>query len=204
MIYAAERHRRETNPDRKPSRAVDIFKSWWLQSFGYAFAALYLRCTSSFFIEREAGSLAAPGCRSTRISQSGGRPGCKRCTGPRRIVRSRRIRQDPGGAVRARRGLLPELAVVSADILSGAGAAGVAAVRLCVHHLGCGDIAGLRRRRLSDRAAPGGDRAGAGRAVYRVEFYRRAKRIPDGIAAGCFAAFPRSPTGDGRRRLSVA
>src|SRR5580704_2615309 len=42
MIYAAERHRRETNPDRKPSRAVDIFKSWWLQSFGYALAALYL------------------------------------------------------------------------------------------------------------------------------------------------------------------
>ena len=42
MIYAAESHRRETNPDRKPSRAVDIFKSWWLQSFGYALAALYL------------------------------------------------------------------------------------------------------------------------------------------------------------------
>jgi arabinofuranan 3-O-arabinosyltransferase len=53
MIYAAERHRRETNPDRKPSRAVDIFKSWWLQSFGYALAALYL---AYFVIVYRAGS----------------------------------------------------------------------------------------------------------------------------------------------------
>lgn len=42
MIYAAESHRRETNPDRKPSRSVDIFNSRWLQSFGFAFAMLYL------------------------------------------------------------------------------------------------------------------------------------------------------------------
>src|SRR5271169_1775872 len=42
MIYAVRSHRRETNPDRKPSWSVDIFKCRWLQSFGYALAALYL------------------------------------------------------------------------------------------------------------------------------------------------------------------
>jgi arabinofuranan 3-O-arabinosyltransferase len=41
MIDAVRSHRTETNADRKPS-LVDIFKSGWLQSFGYALAALYL------------------------------------------------------------------------------------------------------------------------------------------------------------------
>jgi hypothetical protein len=42
MNNAGESHRREADPDRKPSRPVDIFNDRWLQSFGYAFAALYL------------------------------------------------------------------------------------------------------------------------------------------------------------------
>jgi arabinofuranan 3-O-arabinosyltransferase len=42
MINAVERHLKEADLDRKPSRPVDIFNSRWLQSFGYAFAALYL------------------------------------------------------------------------------------------------------------------------------------------------------------------
>ena len=42
MINAVEKHRKEADLDRKPSRPVDIFNSRWLQSFGYAFAALYL------------------------------------------------------------------------------------------------------------------------------------------------------------------
>jgi hypothetical protein len=42
MINDAQTHRQEAALDRKPSRPVDIFNSWWLQSFGYAFAALYL------------------------------------------------------------------------------------------------------------------------------------------------------------------
>ena len=71
--------------------------------------------------------------------------------------------------------------------------------RFCVHHLGCGDIARLRRHRLSDRSAPSGNRPGTGRPVFRLEFSRRAKRVPNGIVAGRFAAFPRAPTGAGRR-----
>jgi hypothetical protein len=42
MINAVETHREEADLDQKPSRPVDIFNSRWLQSFGYAFAALYL------------------------------------------------------------------------------------------------------------------------------------------------------------------
>jgi hypothetical protein len=42
MINAAESHRREADLDRKPSPPVDIFNSRWLESFGWAFAALYL------------------------------------------------------------------------------------------------------------------------------------------------------------------
>jgi arabinofuranan 3-O-arabinosyltransferase len=42
MINAVENHRKEADLVRKPSRPVDIFNSRWLQSFGYAFAALYL------------------------------------------------------------------------------------------------------------------------------------------------------------------
>jgi arabinofuranan 3-O-arabinosyltransferase len=42
MINAVESHRKEADLDRKPSRPVDIFNSRWLQSFGYALAALYL------------------------------------------------------------------------------------------------------------------------------------------------------------------
>jgi hypothetical protein len=42
MINAVENHRKEADLDRKPSRPMDIFNSRWLQSFGYAFAALYL------------------------------------------------------------------------------------------------------------------------------------------------------------------
>jgi hypothetical protein len=42
MINTADGHRREADFDRRPSRPVDIFKGPWLQSFGYAFAALYL------------------------------------------------------------------------------------------------------------------------------------------------------------------
>jgi hypothetical protein len=42
MINAVESHRKAADLDRKPSRPVDIFNSRWLQSFGYAFASLYL------------------------------------------------------------------------------------------------------------------------------------------------------------------
>lgn len=42
MINAVETHREEAGLDRKPSRSVDIFSNRWLQSFGYAFVALYL------------------------------------------------------------------------------------------------------------------------------------------------------------------
>jgi arabinofuranan 3-O-arabinosyltransferase len=42
MSNAVESHRKAAELDRKPSLPVDIFKSQWLQSFGYAFAALYL------------------------------------------------------------------------------------------------------------------------------------------------------------------
>jgi arabinofuranan 3-O-arabinosyltransferase len=42
MINAVESRRKEADLDRQPSRPVDIFNSQWLQSFGYAFAALYL------------------------------------------------------------------------------------------------------------------------------------------------------------------
>ncbi len=42
MINAVESHRKAADLDRKPSWPVDIFNSRWLQSFGYAFAALYL------------------------------------------------------------------------------------------------------------------------------------------------------------------
>ncbi len=42
MINAVETHPKEADLDRKRSRSLDIFKSRWLQSFGYAFAALYL------------------------------------------------------------------------------------------------------------------------------------------------------------------
>jgi arabinofuranan 3-O-arabinosyltransferase len=42
MINAVESRRPESDLDRKPSRRVDIFNSRWLQSFGYAFASLYL------------------------------------------------------------------------------------------------------------------------------------------------------------------
>jgi arabinofuranan 3-O-arabinosyltransferase len=41
MINAVETHRKAADLDRKRSR-VDIFNSRWLQTFGYAFAALYL------------------------------------------------------------------------------------------------------------------------------------------------------------------
>jgi hypothetical protein len=42
MINAVESRRTESDLDQKPSRRVDIFNSRWLQSFGYAFASLYL------------------------------------------------------------------------------------------------------------------------------------------------------------------
>src|SRR5260370_38360187 len=42
MINAIETHRKEADLDRKSLRSVDIFNSRWLESFGYAFAALYL------------------------------------------------------------------------------------------------------------------------------------------------------------------
>ena len=42
MMNAVESHVKESGLDRKPSQPVDIFKDRWLQSFGYAFAALYL------------------------------------------------------------------------------------------------------------------------------------------------------------------
>jgi hypothetical protein len=42
MINAVESHRKAADLERKPLRAVDIFNSRWLQSFGYALAALYL------------------------------------------------------------------------------------------------------------------------------------------------------------------
>ena len=42
MINAVESRRKAADLDRKPSGPVDIFNNLWLQSFGYAFAALYL------------------------------------------------------------------------------------------------------------------------------------------------------------------
>ena len=42
MHDAVKSRRREVNIDLKPSRSVNIFQDAWLQSFGYAFAALYL------------------------------------------------------------------------------------------------------------------------------------------------------------------
>jgi arabinofuranan 3-O-arabinosyltransferase len=42
MMNAVETHRKAADLDPKPSQPVDIFNSRWLQSFGYAFAALYL------------------------------------------------------------------------------------------------------------------------------------------------------------------
>jgi Glycosyltransferase family 87 len=42
MADAVESRRSAAAPDRKPSRAADIFKDWWLQAFGYTLAALYL------------------------------------------------------------------------------------------------------------------------------------------------------------------
>jgi hypothetical protein len=42
MINVVESHRKETDAERKPSWPVDIFNNRWLQSFGYALAALYL------------------------------------------------------------------------------------------------------------------------------------------------------------------
>ena len=42
MINAVESHRKEADLERKPSWPVDIFNNRWLQSFGFAFAALYL------------------------------------------------------------------------------------------------------------------------------------------------------------------
>ncbi len=42
MINAVENHRQAAGLDRKRLRTVDIFNRGWLQSFGYAFAALYL------------------------------------------------------------------------------------------------------------------------------------------------------------------
>jgi arabinofuranan 3-O-arabinosyltransferase len=39
---ALERLHMETDPHRKSPRRADIFRGWWLQSFGYALAALYL------------------------------------------------------------------------------------------------------------------------------------------------------------------
>jgi arabinofuranan 3-O-arabinosyltransferase len=42
MINATGGHRKEADLAQKPSWPVDIFNNRWLQSFGYAFAALYL------------------------------------------------------------------------------------------------------------------------------------------------------------------
>jgi glycosyl transferase family 87 len=42
MIDAADTCRTGAYLDRKPPRRADIFKGWWLQSFGYALATLYL------------------------------------------------------------------------------------------------------------------------------------------------------------------
>jgi arabinofuranan 3-O-arabinosyltransferase len=42
MINSVESHLNEADLDRKPSRSVDIFNSRWLQSFGFAFAMLYV------------------------------------------------------------------------------------------------------------------------------------------------------------------
>jgi hypothetical protein len=42
MIGVVESRRGEAGPDQKPSRGGDIFKNWWLASFGYSLALLYL------------------------------------------------------------------------------------------------------------------------------------------------------------------
>ena len=42
MIDAVESRRRAADRDQKSTGSGDIFKGWWLQSFGYALAALYL------------------------------------------------------------------------------------------------------------------------------------------------------------------
>ncbi len=42
MIDAVDSRRSKADADPRPSRPVDIFKDRWLQSFGYALAALYL------------------------------------------------------------------------------------------------------------------------------------------------------------------
>jgi arabinofuranan 3-O-arabinosyltransferase len=42
MSDTVESRRGATDVDRKPPMPVDIFKGWWLQSFGYALAVLYL------------------------------------------------------------------------------------------------------------------------------------------------------------------
>jgi arabinofuranan 3-O-arabinosyltransferase len=42
IINTVESHLNEADLDRKPSRSVDIFNSRWLQSFGFAFAMLYV------------------------------------------------------------------------------------------------------------------------------------------------------------------
>ena len=204
MINAAESHRRENKPRSRTfagcGHLQELVAPIVRLRLGCALLGLFRHCLSSGKLDRRQyraadlhGFRSLLGGRDANIARE---PCC--------VVRLWRVHEGPGGVVPARGCFLPELAVLSADVLADAGASGAAAVSLCVYHLGCGDIAGLRRRRLSHRAAPSGDRVGAGRTLYRVEFHRRAERISDGIAAGRFAALPRSPAGDGRRvyRLS--
>lgn len=49
MRDAVESRRRDPDAERKSARPVDIFKSRWLQSFGFALAALYLLYFASLF-----------------------------------------------------------------------------------------------------------------------------------------------------------
>ncbi len=42
MTEALERLQVEADSDRRTRRRPDIFAAWWLESFGYTLAALYL------------------------------------------------------------------------------------------------------------------------------------------------------------------
>ncbi len=205
MTHAFEKRRRERIVERKPSRSVDIFNSRWLQSFGYALrgALLGVLCHSLSSGKLDRWQHRAADLHGFR-SLLGGRD-ANTAREPCCVVRLWRVHEDPGGVVPARRmpftragrrihrrsllvlaplALLPyRSAFITWDMVTLLGC--VAVVYLIV------------RRRAAIALA-------LGLAVYRVEFYRRAKRISDGIAAGRFAAFPRSPAGDGRRvyRLS--
>src|SRR5271166_3625910 len=105
-------------------------------------------------------------------------------------LRVKRICQDPDGAARGKGLLLPELALPT-YVLPDPGAAFDASLQIRVSGLGCGDIARLPRRRLSDCAAASGNRPGASVAIYGLEFSCRTKRVPDSLAAWGLAALSR-------------